>query len=337
MDQRLQGSTAIVTGGGRGIGAAAARAMAREGAAVGLIARTASEIETVADELREAGARAWAAVADVSDLDALQGAVTAIEHELGPTDVLISNAGISGGRPAPAWDIDPTEWWRTQEVNVLGALHAVHAVVPGMVARGRGRVIHVGSLMGARSVPGSSAYACSKASLLRLSEVLAADLEGTGVVSIAMSPGLVLTQMTEPMKRRRDLPDEAWTDIDRGADLMVRLAAGDADALAGTMVHAEDDLDALVARAEEIRTRGWYALRMIRGLEEARRTSPCMLRASDETWAPHPRCAERRQEARRTSRASARIFGPRIGDNDSVVTSATDRPRASSSSSANAR
>lgn len=267
MDQRLKGATAIVTGGGRGIGAAAARAFARAGADVGLIARSRNEVEAVADELREAGGRARAAVADVRDLNALQAAVAAIEDELGATDVLVCNAGVSGGRPEAAWTVDPASWWRTQEVNVLGVLHAVHAVVPGMVARGRGRVIHVGSLIGVRSEPGSSGYACSKASLLRLAEVLAADLEGTGVVSISMSPGLVLTRMTEPMRDHFGVPDDAWTDIAKSAALMVRLAAGDGDRLAGTMVHAEDDLDALVARADEIRERGWYALRMIRGFE----------------------------------------------------------------------
>lgn len=267
MEPRLTGTVAIVTGGGRGIGAAAARALAGEGASVGLIARSADEIDAVADELRATGGRALAAVADVADLPGLRRAVDAIENELGPTDVLVANAGISGGPPAPVWMAEPSAWWRTQEVNVLGVLHAVHAVVPGMVARGRGRVIHVGSLIGVRSQPGSSAYACSKASLLRLAEVLAADLEGTGVASISMSPGLVLTRMTEPMKEHLDLPDEAWSDIGRSADLMVRLAAGDGDALAGTLVHAEDDLDALVSHAEEIRARGWNALRMVRGLE----------------------------------------------------------------------
>ena len=267
MSQRLHGSTAIVTGGGRGIGAATARAFAREGAAVGLIARTADEVEAVADDVRRSGGRAVAAVADVRDVDAVRSAVQHVESEIGPADVLICNAGISGGPPQPAWEADPAEWWRTQEVNVLGVLHAVHVVVPGMVQRGRGRVIHVGSLVGVRSEPGSSAYGCSKASMLRLAEVLAADLNGTGVVSIAMSPGLVLTRMTEPMKRHGIWPDDAWSDIGRAEGLMVLLAAGDGDALAGTLVHAEDDLDALVARAEEIHARGWNALRMIRGHE----------------------------------------------------------------------
>jgi len=267
METRLAGTTAIVTGGGRGIGAAAARALAQAGAAVGLIARSADEIEAVARELRDEDDRAAAAVADVRDLTALRRAVAAIEHDLGPTDVLVCNAGISGGPPRPVWETDPAVWWRVQEVNVLGVVHAVRTVVPGMVERGRGRVIHVGSLVGMRSDPRSSAYACSKASLQRLAEVLAADLEGTDVVSISMSPGLVRTRMTEPMARHLDWPDDAWTDIAKGAELIVRLAAGDGDDLSGTMVHAEDDLDALVARAQEIRARGWNALRMIRGHE----------------------------------------------------------------------
>ena len=267
MSQRLQGSTAIVTGGGRGIGAATARAFAREGAAVGLIARSADEIEAVADELRAAGGRAVAEVADVRDLDAVRSAVGQVESQLGPADVLVCNAGISGGPPQPAWEADPAEWWRVQEVNVLGVLNTVHVVVPGMVERGSGRVIHVGSLVGVRSESGTSAYACSKASMQRLAEVLAADLEGTGVVSIAMSPGLVLTRMTEPMKVHGIWPDDAWSDVRLAEELMVRLAAGDGDALAGTLVHAVDDLDALVARADEIRARGWNALRMIRGHE----------------------------------------------------------------------
>jgi NAD(P)-dependent dehydrogenase (short-subunit alcohol dehydrogenase family) len=267
MNPRLAGSTAIVTGGGRGIGAATARALAKAGASVGLIARTWGEVREVAAELRSVGAEAHAATADVTDVEALRAAVAAVEIDLGPTDVLVLNAGISGGRPRPVWDADPEAWWRVQKVNVLGALHAIRAVVPGMVERGRGRVIHVASLVGARSDAGSSAYACSKTSLMRLAEILAADLEGTGVASFSMSPGLVATRMTEMLRRHFDVPDDMWTDAERGAELIVRLAAGDADALSGLLVHVEDDLDAMVARADEIRREGWYALRFVRGLE----------------------------------------------------------------------
>ena len=103
---------------------------ARAGAAVGLIARSEREVEAVAEGLREAGGRARAAVADVRDLDALQAALAAIEAELGATDVLVCNVGVSGDRPAPAWSADPAMLWRTREVNVLGVLHAAHVVVP---------------------------------------------------------------------------------------------------------------------------------------------------------------------------------------------------------------
>jgi NAD(P)-dependent dehydrogenase (short-subunit alcohol dehydrogenase family) len=102
---------------------------------------------------------------------------------------------------------------------------------------------------------------------MRLAEILAADLEGTGVASFSMSPGLVATRMTEMLRRHFDVPDDMWTDAERGAELIVRLAAGDADALSGLLVHVEDDLDAMVARADEIRREGWYALRFVRGLE----------------------------------------------------------------------
>lgn len=268
MTSNLAGTSAIVTGGGRGVGAEAARALANAGAAVGLIARSAEEVEAVAAEIRSTGARAHAAVADVTESAQLRHAVEAIEGDLGPSDVLVCNAGISGGRPRPVWAFEPEAWWRVYEVNVLGAFHAIQAVVPGMVERGRGRVIHVASLIGVRSERGSSAYGGSKAAMIRLSEVLAADLKGTGVVSIAMSPGLVLTRMTEPIRDEFDLPDAAWSDVSKGAKLIVRLAAGDGDALSGTLVHAEDDLDALVARADEIHERGWNALRMIRGLDD---------------------------------------------------------------------
>lgn len=269
MKPRLEGTAAIVTGGGRGVGAEVARHLVEAGAAVGLIARSSDELHAVADEIAARGGRAVTAPSDVTDRVAIDAAVAQIERELGPTDLLVCNAGVSGDRPRPVWEIDADEWWRVQEINVLGTVHAVKAVVPGMVARRRGHVVHMASLIGARSEPKSSAYACSKASMIRFAEVLAADLEGTGVVSISISPGLVLTRMTRPIQDIFDLPAEQWTEARRAGKLIVRIAAGDADALAGTLVHVEDDLDALVARADEIHERGWYALRFVRGLESS--------------------------------------------------------------------
>lgn len=266
MDHLSLFTVAFVTGGGRGIGRAAALALADAGASVAICARTEGEVHAVAREIEGRGGRAEAFVADVTDAHALAAAVREAEGRLGPIGVLVCNSGIAMP-PVPTWQADPASWWRVQEVNVLGVLHAVHAVVPGMVARAGGRVIHVASLIGARPSPVTSAYACSKAALLRLNDCLAAELDGTGVVSLAMSPGLVSTAMTEEMARHFEVPDDAWSPIEAGAQLIVRMASGDADALSGRMLHVQDDLDEMLRRGGEIRERGWYQLRLTRGLE----------------------------------------------------------------------
>ncbi|MEX2502555.1 MAG: SDR family oxidoreductase [Trueperaceae bacterium] len=267
MSRDLAGSVAFITGGGRGIGRAAAIALAAAGASAAVAARNGSEVDAVADEIRSHGVAGFAAQADVTDRGAVHDAARAAEAALGPIDVLICNAG-TGQPPAPSWEVDPEAWWRVQEVNVLGALHTVQALVPGMVTRGRGRVVHVASLLGSRPTPGISAYACSKASQMRLADTLDGELAGTGVRSFAISPGLVRTAMTAEMEKHVDVPEDAWTGIDASADLIVRIASGHADPLSGRMLHVEDDLDDLVRHADTIDQRGWYQLRIFRGRAE---------------------------------------------------------------------
>ena len=267
MSTDLAGSVAFVTGGGRGIGRAAALALAAAGASVAVVARSGGEVLSVSTEVESHGVRAYGAPVDVTDRNAVLDAARAAETELGPIDLLICNAGV-GIPPAPVWEADPGDWWRVQEVNVLGVLHSVQAAVPGMVARGRGRVVHVASLFGARPAPGVSAYACSKASLIRLADTLDAELAGTGVRSFAMSPGLVRTEMTAEMEKHFTVPDDAWTGIEASAELIVRIAAGHADPLSGRMLHVDDDLDDLVRHADTIEERGWYQLRLFRGRAE---------------------------------------------------------------------
>lgn len=267
MSTELAGSGVFVTGGGRGIGRAAARALAAAGASVAVVARSGSEVRAVAEEVQARGVSGFAAEVDVTDREAVRDAARAAEAALGPIDLLICNAGI-GQPPGPMWAVDPVAWWGVQEVNVLGVLHAVQAVVPGMVARGRGRVVHVASLLGSRPTPGISAYACSKATLMRLADTLDGELAGTGVRSFAISPGLVRTAMTAEMEKHVEVPEDAWIPIDASANLIVRIAAGHADPLSGRMLHVEDDLDDLVRHADTIDERGWYQLRVFRGRAE---------------------------------------------------------------------
>lgn len=263
----LRGTRAFVTGASRGIGRAVALALADAGADVAIAARSEDDLREAAEAVRSRGVEAAVCVADVTDGAAVAAAAAKAEKELGPIDVLVANAGV-GQRSAPAWETDPEDWWGVQRVNVLGVFHAIHAVVPGMVARGAGRVIHVGSYVGAVPQAGSSAYGCSKASVIWLNQVLAEDLDGTGVTTFAMSPGMVRTDMTHRLIEENDIPESSLADITEGASLIVRLASGVADALSGRMIHVTDDLDAMIAAADEIRERNWYQLRLVRGLRD---------------------------------------------------------------------
>jgi 3-oxoacyl-[acyl-carrier protein] reductase len=249
----LDGQIALVTGGGRGIGANIARELTSAGARVAVAARTSEEIEAVAFDID-----ALPVTVDVSRRDSVDSMVRAVESGLGPIDILCANAGI-GSRDARAWETDPDEWWRVFEINVLGVYLCCRAVVPGMLKRGRGRIVITGS--GAAYLPGSSnsAYSASKAAVWRFGEILAKQLEGHIPVFI-FSPGLVRTQLTAWA------PDDApWTPSELAPRLVRVLASGRADALAGRYLHAEhDDIEDLISRADEIREKDLNAIRLQR-------------------------------------------------------------------------
>jgi NAD(P)-dependent dehydrogenase (short-subunit alcohol dehydrogenase family) len=252
-DRELEGQVALVTGGGRGIGASVARELAAAGARVAVSARTLEQVEEVA---RETGG--LAVVADVADRASVEAMVERVESELGPIDLLVANAGRNV-REQRAWEVDPRDWWNVFEVNVLGVYLCCRAVIPGMLDRGRGRIVITGS--GAAYLPhsGSSAYSASKAAVWRFGNVLADQLEGRVPVFV-ISPGLVRTEMTKAA------PDDApWTPPELAPRLVRALASGRADALTGRYIHAEhDDLDELIARADEIRERDLNAIRLQR-------------------------------------------------------------------------
>ena len=254
MTLRLDGTVALVTGGGRGIGRAVARALAARGSAVAVTARSPDEVAATVDELTATGARALALPADVTDRTAVRGLVDEVQGRWGPVDLLVNNAGRLEA-VGPLWDTDPDVWWREVEVNLRGPLLCCSAVVPAMVARGTGRVVNMGSGAGARPGPWSSAYATSKAALLRLTDSLEASLAGTGVHAFLVAPGLVRTALTDRLPAEL-LPGSAeagrWRPAERVADLVVALAAGAYDPLAGRFLHVDDDLPALLAALPDV-------------------------------------------------------------------------------------
>jgi NAD(P)-dependent dehydrogenase (short-subunit alcohol dehydrogenase family) len=243
---------ALVTGGGRGIGAGIARALAGDGWDVVVGARSRAQVEAVAAEF----GGEWVQL-DVADRDSVERSVAAV----GELDLLVANAGISEGHERQAsWEIDPADWWHVFEVNVLGVHLCCRAVIPGMLERGRGRIIITGS--GAAYLPGgdATAYPPSKAAVCRYGEMLANELAGR-IPVFFFSPGLVQTEMTAAAFA----DDAPWTPPELAPELVRRLATGRYDVLAGRYLHAEhDDVDDLLARIDEVRERDLNAIRLRR-------------------------------------------------------------------------
>jgi len=206
----LGGRGAVVTGGGRGIGAAVARALVAEGASVVVAARTAREIEAVADELRAQGGKAWAVACDVTD----ERSVQALGHEarrlLGTVDVLVNNAGDS--HSAPLRKIALADWERIMAVNATGTFLCTREFAPEMAGRGWGRIVNVASIAGLEGAKYVAHYSAAKHAVLGFTRSIAVELAGTGVTVNAVCPGYVDTPMTERtlanVEARADLPRE---------------------------------------------------------------------------------------------------------------------------------
>jgi 3-oxoacyl-[acyl-carrier protein] reductase len=231
MPSELAGQVALVTGAGRGIGAGVARELADAGMRVAVSARSPDQVEAVAGEID-----GLAIAGDVSMREDVEAMVARTESELGPIDLLVANAGIAGWE-RNAWEREPNEWWQVLEVNVLGVYLSSRAVIPGMIERGRGRIVITAS--GAAYLPGSTstAYSSSKAAVTRFGETLAAQLEPYGIAVFPISPGLVRTEMTEGV-----FPDDSpWTPPEAAPALVRALASGRFDALSGRYLHAEHD------------------------------------------------------------------------------------------------
>lgn len=226
----LDGRVVAITGAGRGIGRATALAAAASGAKVSLLARTEREIRAVAEHVSARGGEALALVADVSSPEDVERAVRETEEVLGPIDLLVNNAGIVAR--AEVTELDLVTWDEVMDTNLKGVYLASRAVLPGMIERGRGRIVNVSSISGTLGTPGLSAYCASKWGVIGFTKALSEEVKGKGLVVCAVLPGSVDTTMLQ-----KGLPG-ATPDMtpDDVAETILWLGAEAAPAVTGSAV-----------------------------------------------------------------------------------------------------
>lgn len=200
MSQALSGKTAIVTGASRGIGAAAARELARQGARVVLAARTLDAIEQISTEIVHSGEQAMAIKCDVSLYEHLQTAVKLAIDTWGSVDILVNNAGTIDPIARLA-DSDPQAWASVVDINLKGVYNGIRAVLPHMEKQGSGVIINISSGAATNALEGWSHYCATKAAVLSLTQCVHKEYAQNGIRCIGMSPGTVATDMQLSIKQ----------------------------------------------------------------------------------------------------------------------------------------
>lgn len=219
--QNLTGKTALITGAGRGIGRATAIAFAKEGINIGLVGRTAANLEAVAKELSEYGVNVTMATADVSDNESVIAAVEHVKAELGPIDILINNAGI--GKFGKFLELSPEEFKNIIDVNLMGVYYVTRAVLPEMIERQAGDIINISSTAGQKGAPVTSAYSASKFGVLGLTESLMLEVRKHNIRVSALTPSTVATDLAFAENLTDGNPDKVMQPEDLAEVMVMQL------------------------------------------------------------------------------------------------------------------
>ena len=271
--KRLDGMVALITGGGRGIGQAIARAYAAEGAKLALAARTDAELQETAQGIRDHyGSDVITVLTDVTDRAQVENAVVQTLQRYGVIDVLVNNAGNTG-EIGPLWQLDPERWANTISVHILGTFYGCRAAIPAMLERGSGRIVNMSGVGG----PNDTSYDAAKTAIVNLTENLSVELAGTGVTVNAISPGSIHTRMWEEVRdmalaagdmemyeKGVQVTSGGGASIQRAAELAVLLGSDQCGNLSGRLIRAAlDTFEDIPARVDSIMSSNAYLLRRV--------------------------------------------------------------------------
>jgi NAD(P)-dependent dehydrogenase (short-subunit alcohol dehydrogenase family) len=276
---RLQDRAALITGAGQGLGAAIAEAFVAEGASVVLCARSAASLAEVKARLLPSirpGQQVLTRTTDVADADQVDALVSEAIAAFPQLDILVNNAGVYGPI-GPIEEVDWAEWVEAISINLMGTVYPCRALLPHLRARGHGKIINLSGGGATKPLPRASAYAASKAAVVRFVETLAVELEGTGIDVNAIAPGALATRLTDQLieagperagaafhESMVKIRDEGGTPLEKGAALSVYLASAASDGITGRLISAVwDPWPQLHEHLAEFKSTDIYTLRRI--------------------------------------------------------------------------
>jgi len=276
---KLFGLNAIITGASQGLGLEIARAFVREGASIALCARDVANLSAAQHELQllpNSGQKIIAHACDVSDPAAVSAFVTKAMQGLGSVQVLVNNAGIYGPK-GPSESVNFEEWKRALEINLYGVFLPCRALIPHFKAQGRGKIINLSGGGATSPMPNLSAYASSKAAVVRLTETLAMELQANNIEVNAVAPGALNTRLLDEVltagpkdvgeayyQRALKQKETGGASLELGAGLCVWLASSASDGITGRLLSAQwDPWNELPARRAALAQSDIYTLRRI--------------------------------------------------------------------------
>ena len=280
MPGSLQGRTAFITGGSRGLGEVIAQAFLEAGANVAICARSAKELAQTEQRLSQKyfGQRVKAFPLDVTDQTAVTKSLEAILEAFGDLHVLVNNAGVYGPMGS-LWQTSAEEWDAALRINIQGSVYPIRTVVPYFLKKGYGKIIQISGGGATNPLPRITAYAASKAAIIRLAESVAQDLKGTGIDVNSIAPGALNTKMMDDLLRAgpelvgqeffskmKNVSEQGGTPLEVGARLAVFLASKESDGITGRLISAPwDRWEDWPKHLSELDKTDAYTLRRITG------------------------------------------------------------------------